>query len=979
MKNFILLLLIGLDVCAYGQINDTSIQKLEIERLNTNLYDNIITALSGKLAGVQIKNTNNIWGSSDIIIRGHSSIMNSNQALFVIDGIPMDNSSLNCSSQINGEHGYDFGNVISDINISNIESVNILKGGAACALYGSKGTNGVIIITTKRGGNVNKDSKKFGIQYSSNFSIGMIDKSTFPKYQREYGAGYFMDEYSNSKYPGLVHDQDIDNDGENDYTVPYYEDASRGEKFAPDLYVYQFDAAEPSSSNYMRKSPWIAAENGPETFFTNAKNYTNEISLNFSNGPIDLRLSYENINKTGSMPNSYYKRNSLSLNGIYQILKNLNLSTSIIYNENKVKGRNATGSNSNILSSFRQWFQVNADLKTLENLYNITGNNVSWNRTSFEDETPAYWDNPYWVRYENFETDQRSQLLGTVQINYSILKYLKISGQYSIDTYNDIQEERKAIGSVAGEFGVVNNKVKSGYSKYTRDLRNTQLNLFLNFDRKFNNQIYLSTNLGVENYINYYKNYFASTNGGLVETNIYSLSNSKNTTLETEESESTNQINSYLGFITLGYNDLLFFDGTYRLERRLMNLYNISSSGGVIGVSYYSLASNFLFSKLLDYKFIDTGKLNLNYAILGNTNVSASDNLVPERTKSLEFGVDMILFNEHLGFNATFYKYNTDNQLIDLSLNPATGYSSRWVNIGEIENKGVEVALHGTPIQTKDFSWNIDLNWASNKNKIISLSDDKKNIQLASLQGGISINATVGQPYGTILGSDFVYHENGGKIINSSTGRYKVSSTTNQVIGNANPDWNANINNSFRYKNLTCSFLIDIQRGGDVFSLDLWYGMGTGLYEETAGLNDLGNPKRDPIVSNGDGTYASNSGGTINGGVLEDGSTNTVRVSNRDYRAMGWAVDPNARWTYDASYIKLREVTLTYDLPKELVKKLSLTGASVGISGSNLLILHKNLPYADPEASQSSGNIQGWQSGVMPAVRQFGIKLDIFI
>ncbi len=284
----------------------------------------------------------------------------------------------------------------------------------------------------------------------------------------------------------------------------------------------------------------------------------------------------------------------------------------------------------------------------------------------------------------------------------------------------------------------------------------------------------------------------------------------------------------------------------------------------------------------------------------------------------------MNFLRNRVGFDLAFYKNNTKDQLMPVSVSFGTGYSSNWVNAGEIENKGIELALFGAPVKTRDFSWDIRVNWAKNKNKVVKLYTDEsgnqiKNLVLGSLQGGVSINASIGEPYGTIKGSDFQYHEeNGGKIISGTSGRYLKSGTNDIVIGNINPDWTAGITNSFKYKNLTLSFLVDVQKGGDVFSLDLWYGMGTGLYEETAGLNDLGNLKRDPIAgrNNDTKTYAANSGGTVNEGVLADGTPNWVRVSNESYGALGWAVDPNKRFVYDASYVKLRELTLTYDLPR---------------------------------------------------------------
>ncbi|MCL6103658.1 MAG: TonB-dependent receptor, partial [Bacteroidetes bacterium] len=407
------------------------------------------------------------------------------------------------------------------------------------------------------------------------------------------------------------------------------------------------------------------------------------------------------------------------------------------------------------------------------------------------------------------------------------------------------------------------------------------------------------------------------------------------------------------------------------------------------------------------------GKLRLNFAEVGSSapalsvkdtylanapfsgnplvtvpNTKQNSNLKPERQRALEAGLEMSFFKNRVGFDLAAYKNNTFDQLMPVSISYATGFSSKWVNAGEIQNTGVELSLNGIPVKSKNFSWNINVNWAQNKNKVVSLYTDESgnkitNLLIGSLQGGVSINATVGQPYGTIKGSDFQYHKNGGKLISPTTGRYLKTSTNDVVIGDINPDWTAGINNAFKYKNITCSFLVDMQKGGDVFSLDLWYGMGTGLYAETAGLNDLGNRKRDAIVwkdatkKTKESGYASNSGGIIEDGVLADGSANWVRRNQENYAAIGWAADPNARFIFDASYVKLRELTISYDLPKSLISKLYLSNASIGFVGSNLWIISKNLPHADPEASQGSGNIQGWQSGVMPGTKNLGFTINL--
>jgi hypothetical protein len=331
-----------------------------------------------------------------------------------------------------------------------------------------------------------------------------------------------------------------------------------------------------------------------------------------------------------------------------------------------------------------------------------------------------------------------------------------------------------------------------------------------------------------------------------------------------------------------------------------------------------------------------------------------------------------------LGIDISGYKTNTFNQSLPLQVSQATGYLQKWINAGEMENKGVELILFGTPVRTNGFQWNISVNWAKNQNQVVDLYTDEQgnevtSLTIASLGGGTSIAARKGEPYGAILGSDYVYNDNGEKLIvpagtASREGRYQKTATNDQVIGNAYPDWTGGIRNSLSYKNFTFSFLIDMQQGGDVFSLDHWYGSATGLYKESAGLNELGNPKRDPIADGG---------GILYPGVLPDGTPNNIRVDGGNYLADGYGRMPNARFVYDASYVKLRDVSLTYNFSKILMDKTPFRGASLTFVGSNLWIISKNLPYADPEASMGSGNIQGYQTGVMPMTNNYGFTVNL--
>jgi hypothetical protein len=306
-----------------------------------------------------------------------------------------------------------------------------------------------------------------------------------------------------------------------------------------------------------------------------------------------------------------------------------------------------------------------------------------------------------------------------------------------------------------------------------------------------------------------------------------------------------------------------------------------------------------------------------------------------------------------------------------VSVSTSTGYLSKYVNAGEMQNQGIELMLFGTPVKSGDFQWDVTLNWAKNVNEVISLDGDLQNLQIAALQGGITINARVGEPYGTIQGTDYVINEATGKRQILSTGYYQRSGTSDKIIGNVTPDWTGGLNNKFSYKNWAFSFLLDMQQGGSIFSLDLWYGMATGLYEETDYINDLGNPVRNDLTDD------ATSGGVILDGVLADGTPNTKRVSGADYRLQGYSRNPNSAFVYNASYIKLREAVISYSIPKSILSKSFFNGVSFSLVGSNLWIISKDLPHADPEASQSSGNVQGWQSGVMPTTRNVGFSVNL--
>jgi len=314
-----------------------------------------------------------------------------------------------------------------------------------------------------------------------------------------------------------------------------------------------------------------------------------------------------------------------------------------------------------------------------------------------------------------------------------------------------------------------------------------------------------------------------------------------------------------------------------------------------------------------------------------------------------------------------------------VTLSQTTGYNFMYVNAGEIENKGIELTLNGSPVRSKNFNWDINVNFATNRNKVVSLYPGIENLQLGSFQGGVTLNAMVGQPYGVLKGKDYTYDANGNMIISASTGLPTKTATATSNLGNVNPDWTGGITNTFSYKGVSFSFLIDMQKGGSIYSLDMYYGLYTGLYPETVFTNDLGNPVRDPLIGSATAGYDPKSGGYLIEGVNVVNGVSTpnktrVDASTSDF-AFGTAARPHRDFVYDASFIKLREVSLSYNIPAALLTKLLVKGATISFVGSNLWIIHKNLPYADPEAGLSAGNIQGYSVGSLPGTRDFGFNL----
>lgn len=927
---------------------------------------NAMSALSGKISGLQIIQGNGIGSSTNVVIRGNKSLTGNNQALFVVDGIPVDNSNTNSTREKTGGGGFDYGNAAADINPDDIESLNVLKGAAATALYGSRAANGVIMITTKRA------KKGLGITVNTGLSIGTIDQSTMPTYQRKYGVGYS----SNYQKDGFLY-FDVDDDGVKDLVVPTTEDASFGAKFDPNLMVFQWDAFDPTSPYYKKAKPWVAAANDPTTFYETSLSSNNSIFLAGMNDRGTFKLGYTRNDEKGTLPNSKILKNTVNFGATYNIIDNLEASASINYSKIDGKGRYGTGYNGqNVNLNFRQWYQVSTDIQDQKAAYFRNRQNITWNwrdPTSPGGLIPIYTDNYYWTRYENGEKDNRTRVFGNVALNYKVASWLSIMGRITVDNYSELQEEHIAVGS----------KDVAMYSRFNRSFNEINYDLIANFNKDLSEDFNLAALVGTNIRKTTIESVFSSTNGGLVVPGLYALANSQGTIAPPTEAYEPKEVDGYFGGATLAYRGFLTLDGTLRRD--------ISSTlpSHNNAYNYYSVSGSWLFSHhLAAVGWLSSGKIRANYATVGNDapwgstkdvyetrapfgssllyslpSIQNNPLLKPENTVSKEIGLETSFLQNRIGFDFSYYLTNTKDQIFPVSVSTATGYKSKYVNAGEVENKGIELSLFAMPVRMDNFSWNVTVNWSTNKSKVISLHEGIDNLTLANFRESISSNATVGEPYGVLKGPA-IETLNGQKLVGEN-GYYIRTTTTTNVIANVNPDWIGGMYNTFKYKKFTLGFLLDMQQGGHIFSLDMYNAQRTGVLKESAGLNDLGNPVRNSVEDGG---------GVIFPGVTADGEVNKKRVP---VDANSPRIPPS-EFVYDASYIKLREAVLSYALPQSLLKNLHIKNVEVSIIGRNLWIIHKNLPYSDPEENFSAGNFRGFQSGAFPTTRSiaFNLKFD---
>ncbi|MCZ2083573.1 MAG: SusC/RagA family TonB-linked outer membrane protein [Flavobacteriales bacterium] len=958
-------------------------QSIKSDDITKSPSSNFTSNLSGKVAGLNIKNSGNIGGSVDVTLRGYRSMSGSNQVLFVVDGAPMMNSGNSItSSGLN----VDTGNSISDINPEDIAEVNVLKGAAATALYGSRAANGAIIITTKKG----RSSNKLDIDFSSSVSVSAINKETFPTYQQQYGQGY-----------GPIYGPNEDSFFEvynGQPLAPMYEDASYGAAYDPNLLVWQYTSFVPGASSFGKASPWKVAENDPSYLFDKAFSYNNSISVAKGNDVSSFRLSYQNVQGNDILPNTRLDKNSFTGNASYKITDKLTASLYGTFVTQETRGKNPTGYHG-MIGNFRQWWATNVDMKEQRDLYFLNGKNNSWNIMSPDNTAPLYWDNPYFRAYENYISDSRDRFAGNFSLNYDVSSKINLMGRVAHDGFNYTIDEKRAVGSLPDtmSLGPATGNQPSGYAVVNQRRNEENYDFIGTYKDSFNDNINFSALLGSNINIQRFYSNAQGTQGGLYIPGVYAVSNSAATPNAPLITDTEKRIFGLFGQATLGFYDTYFVEGSIRRDVSTA-LPSDNNTYWYPSVSMSAVISNWSF---LQDSILNFGKIRASYAVVGNDtapnqlqntygvtttfgtptyvyNTTAKNpNLKPEKTKSVEAGINLQFFKNRVGIDFGWFKNDTSDQILALPVTLASGNSAKFQNVGNMRSEGLELALNLVPVKTSNFTWGLDVNWSNPKSKVTELASGVENITLGSFQGGVTINASLNDSYGTIKGSNFVYDDNGNKVLSNSgasKGKY-LSTNTNSVIGNMQADWFGSVTNRVSYKDLSLSFQVDVRQGGELFSLDQYYGQSTGLYPETVFTNDLGNPVRNSLA---------NGGGVILPGVVNTGTdanpiytANTTRIDAEGQNAFGYSAYPAANFIYDASYVKLREVALTYSLPKRFLESTFVQGASFSVIGNNLWIISKHVPYADPESGLSAGNVQGYQTSVLPTTRTVSLNIRL--
>lgn len=907
---------------------------------------NVLNSLAGKVAGVRVTSqSGTLGGSAKINIRGVSSLGSdpyNNQPIFVIDGLPVDNGAPQVSTVSGavpqGSAGADFGNRASDISADDIESMTVLKGAAATALYGARAKNGAIVITTKRGA-------KGQTSVTLNSSVRFDNVLKLPKFQNEYAQGTY----------GVYSIQNTNGWG-------------------PKISEVQ----DKQYANFLGQQVTLQAyPDNVKEFFETGNSYINSVAFDGGGESGDYRFGYTNTYQDGIVPGQKLQKNTLALNAGRTVAKGFDVRTNFNYTRTVGDGRPVQSSNNpNVIVPLIYGMPRTVDMGMLRDNYvdPVTGQQITL--------TPSRnGNNPFWIVKNNNFSNRVDRLYGNAIFTYTPAKWLTLSNNLGTDYYAEFRRgitRQGTIGALTGNFFTAN--------VYNRVINNDFL---ATINTKLADDLDLKVIAGHNVYETYYQREQSDAQS-LTADNLYNFANAAS--VVTTNTSNKKRIIGVYGDIGLSYKDYLFLNITGRNDW--------SSALPKANRSYFypSVSSSFVFSEILPKNdWFSYGKLRASWANVGSDTYpyriafdflplstsfaqygygstfpfngllafsSPSSipnfNLKPQNQKTWEVGTDLRFFNSRVNLDVTYYYANTTDQILSVSLPQSTGFAARVMNAGALKNQGIEVGLGLIPVKNQNFQWNMDLNFSANRQRV-TLPEGLSFYTIASGWSGLTEKAVPGEPF-KMYGVAWDRDPAGNIIIDPATGLRKIKS--DQPLGNIYPDWIGGISNSFRYKNASLSFLVDIRKGGVLFSSTASSLRTAGLAEET--LANRGNIFIDRgVLDQGNGVYVEN---------------NIPVQSMQDFWGQFSTSNTEAN-VFDASYAKLREVRFSYALPKSLFAKSAkfIKGMEIGLEGRNLWIIKDNVPHIDPEVnffgSESVG--EGVEFASMPSTRTWGFNLRV--
>ena len=957
------------------------------EELEKSSAPNVISALSGKAAGVQVSNGNGVdGGTTRITIRGNNNITGNNQPLIIVDGVPLENTP---GLESIGR-GQDWGSAINNINPADIATYNILKGPTAAAKYGARGSNGVIIITTKRG----KIQKGLGVNYSVNYRT--VEPYYYRDVQNKYGAGgplslsqpkLPVNDEGVEKYPSAIN---TDNGPGGQSTSASFGFYGSGVSWGPEMNGQMIEWWDGEMRAF---SP---QEDNVGLYFGNGNSTTHNLSFSGGNDMGTIRVSLSRLDNEAIIPNSNFNQSTVNLGANLRISPKLNADLSMSYinyhrlNTPTLGDENNSFGKGIIYSYPRSYKGIEADLFERED-----GTRNNWGGSyPFQYIGSDLW----WNTYHNNKTLDRNKMIGALTLTYDVNPWLNVMGRLGTDlTFQEFETKNDPIDFLGIEGGKYEKEVN-------RDIvRNNEFLITAFKDKLFSSPVGASISFGGTQW---YRSQYGLKigTGEWVNPWLFSLNNYEDANSLPALNDPNNlpevrydkKINSLFGFVNLNYSNFVF------LELGGRNDWSSALPINSNDYFYPSASLSFILSEALDLKqaWINFLKLRSAYAqtasdtdpflvdfvyetsSFGGDQTASLPNVVPpiglkpQKANSYEFGLSAGLFNSKVNLDFTYYYISSFDQILDSPLPYSSGANQIRINTGELENKGFEALLNIKIIQKKDFYLESSLNFARNRNKVISLGDGAKILELDNIWGlnGPAIAVQEGQDFGTIIGYDHIYHENGEPILNEAGTHYEF--TENRVpIGNASPDFTGGWTLRLGYKGFELNTLVDTKWGGEIYAGSYVIGLQTGQSPETLVERDgNGLPYTDP-----DGI--TRNVGVVLDGVYANGQEND-KVVHYYYKylpnAGGWGRWLSKPGIQENSWIKMREISLSYNFNDKLINKLNfIQSLRLSLVGRDLFYIYSSLPdRINPEGLNGSGNAQGLEWGAFPGVRSFGINVN---